>query len=341
MTQATPFFKAASQKDSKKRIGVILAQLGTPDDASPAAVKRYLKEFLSDPHVIEVWRPLWYFILNGIILRTRPQQSALLYQRLFSTYGRVLVTYSESLLKKVYESFPESDNTVFFEIGMRYGKPSLKQAVETLVNTHKCDQLYIAPLFPQYSNTSTGSVVDLVTSVVSKMRCKPGLRFLEPFYAEDFFLEPLAHNINKALEARQQAPEKIIFSYHGIPQRYAKKGDPYARHCVATTNALADKIDFPRRQILHCYQSRFGKEPWLKPYLDERLQQLAKEGIKDILIVSPAFTIDCLETLDELGYESKKLFKAHGGDTLELVSCVNDDAHWAQLLAKKIHKDIS
>lgn len=328
------------EKNVQKRIGVILVQLGTPDEATPQAVRTYLKEFLSDPHVIEINKWLWKLILNGIILRTRPKKSALLYQRLFQTYGPVLKIYSESLAKKIATDFKEYSH-ITIDYGMRYGNPSLKAKIEQFVLHDKVTHLMIVPLFPQYSNATTGSVYDLAQEVLSRFRFKPALHLFEPFYCKAGYIASTAELINSCIDSRATPPEKLILSYHGLPQSYSDRGDPYHEMCLETTKLLSEVIHLPKENILHTYQSRFGNQKWLEPALDITITELAKLGTDDIIVACPAFSMDCLETLDEVGYEARKLFIENGGERFELVSCLNDTNNWATALSKMIFDELN
>lgn len=322
--------------DTGQKTAVLLVQLGTPDEATPQAVRRYLKEFLSDPHVVDLNRILWFFILNGIILTFRPRKSALLYERFFSTYGPTLRTYTKSLTTKLNQITNPQKFTMFF--AMRYGNPNLTQELLKIGNTRSFEQLLVVPLFPQYSNTTTGSVKDRILDLVKSLKLSLPIRFIDDFYKHPLYIESLARSINEGLQSRHKPAEKLVLSYHGIPERYVTQGDPYACMCLDTTDLLKTKINFPAENIIHCYQSRFGKEPWLQPYTDETVEKLAKEGIKEISVACPSFTMDCLETLDEIAIENQHVFHEYGGTHLQLISCLNDAGHWCQNLAKIIEE---
>lgn len=325
---------------TESKIGVILVQLGTPDEPTPKAVRRYLKEFLSDRHVVDVNPILWFFILNFIILRTRPKKSAALYQRLFDTYGPVLRIYTKSLTEKISQEFAIEQNNMIIRYGMRYGNPSLKSVLREMIDQDKCTNFLIVPLFPQHSNTTTGSINDLVMKEISKLRDKPTIRFMPTYHQSPGYIKSICHLLEECLKDRKNSPDKILLSYHGIPKRYAKMGDPYKKHCEETTELIKQQLNFPQDNILHTYQSRFGKEPWLQPYTDETLISLAQLGMKDVMIACPAFTMDCLETLDEIAVENQKLFLHHGGERLQLVSCLNDDDFWVKNLKQLIENEL-
>lgn len=318
------------------KTGILLVQLGTPDEPTPVALRRYLKEFLWDPRVVDANRVWWFFILNFIILNTRPQKSAALYERVHTEYGPLLRIYSESLAKKIQEKFlAETQNTIV-HYAMRYGNPSLKSVLDKMIHDDHCDHLLIVPLFPQYASATTGSIYEEVFRILKKKRWIPTLQFLAPFYKNEIYINCVARLIKEALQERDTPPERILLSYHGLPQRQVKNGDPYECMCLTTTDAIKTKLNFPAEQILHTYQSRFGKEEWLTPYTDETIQKLAQDGIQDILVCCPAFTMDCLETIEEIGDHNTKLFLQNGGQRLQLVSCLNDHDFWADGLLNLI-----
>lgn len=322
------------------KTGILLVQLGTPDEPTPEAVRRYLKEFLWDPRVVDVNRVWWFFILNFIILNTRPEKSAALYEKVHTEYGPLLRIYSESLAKKIGQKFASENNNTVVCYGMRYGNPSLKSVLDKMIHDDHCDRLLIAPLFPQYCSATTGSIYEEVFRHLKKKRWIPTVQFLPPFYKKDSYIDSVAQLIKDALEKRDTKPERILLSYHGIPKRYVNNGDPYECMCLDTTDAIKAKLDFPADKILHTYQSRFGKEEWLRPYTDETIENLAREGIQDILVSCPAFTMDCLETIEEIGDENTKLFLRNGGQRLQLASCLNDHDFWIDGLFDLIKREL-
>jgi len=311
--------------------GILLVQLGTPENASIPAVRAYLKEFLADPLVIDANRVFWFFLLNGVILRTRPQKSALLYDRFFSLYGRTLEVYSQALAEKLTHHL-NSDEYII-DYAMRYGSPSIR---EKLSQFESCEQVIIVPLFPQYSRTTTGSVEKKVGELLAD---KTSYKICAPYYSDPNYVNSLSGEIEKELINRDKKPDHILLSYHGLPKRYVDNGDPYYDHCRKTTEALREKLIDYKIPISTCFQSRFGKEEWLKPYTDEIVRDLAKDGITDVMIACPSFTMDCLETLDEIGSEVKKIFQDNGGERFQLISCLNDSDEWAQNLSEIIRQN--
>ncbi len=334
------FIMSENQNTKPGKTGILIVQLGTPDDATPAAVRRFLREFLSDKYVVDTNRVLWFFILNFIILRTRPKKSAKLYERLFERYGPVIRTYTTSLTEKIQNEFDRNQSPCIVRSGMRYGNPSLKKVLTDMIENQGCEEILVVPLFPQYSQATSATIYEAVMKQAVKSRFSPAIRFMSPFYNKRGYVESLSQMVNSALSQRLTPPEKIIFSYHGIPKRYVQKGDPYEKMCLETTELLKQRIDYPSYKILHTYQSRFGPEEWLTPATDQTLIDLAKNQITDVMILCPGFTMDCLETLDEIGVESRKIFVENGGQKLELLSCLNDSDLWAAELFKLIENDL-
>lgn len=313
------------------RVGVLIAQLGTPDAPTPQALRRYLKEFLADPRVIELNRILWWIILNCIILVFRPKRSARLYKRIWTEDGSPLLSISRRKVAELSKLLPDCE----IALGMRYGSPSLASAIDSLISKG-CRSIVLFPEYPQYSASTTGSTYDAVYERLLKERWVPTLRVVEPYYKSEQYLDALANSINRQLQEISNKPERLILSYHGIPQRYSRNGDPYCCMCIETTNLLRPRINLPADRIIHCFQSRFGKEPWLQPYTDETIERLAKEGVKTIAVACPGFVVDCLETIDEIGTEAEELFKEHGGEHLHALTCLNNEEQWLKGCAELI-----
>lgn len=317
-------------KMNSDRIGVLLAQLGTPDEPTPKALRSYLKQFLWDPRVIEINRALWWMILNGIILNVRPKKSAALYSRIWTEEGSPLLLITQSQTNIVQDKLKEIDPTICVEYGMRYGTPSLESAIDKLIDDG-CSKILLVPMYPHYSAPTTASVYDAVFPHLLKRRFVPTLRVVEPFFAHDGYVKPQAEVIREAYASFPERPEKLILSYHGVPQSYVDKGDPYCCQCTETTYALRNELsEFAEGEIIHTYQSRFGNDPWLIPYTDDTIEELAKQGVKSVAIACPGFLADCLETLDEMGNEARELFEEHGGEELYLIPCLNTHPAWMQ-----------
>lgn len=327
-------------KNNKDKIGVLIAQLGTPDAPTKSALRPYLKQFLSDRRVIEKNRFVWWWILNGIVLNTRPKRSAALYARIWGKDGKSpLLSITEKQTSLARNKLTKLHPSIEVEFGMRYGKPSLESAIDKLI-ANGCSKILLFPLYPQYSATTSASTYDVVFKHLLQRRSVPTLRVAEPYYAHPEYIDALATTINEAYKTLLPRPEKLVFSYHGIPESYIDKGDPYCCMCTETTNALLKKLEIPAAEIIHTYQSRFGRDPWLVPYTDETIDKLAKDGIKHIAVACPGFPTDCLETLDEIGNEAAEAFKKHGGQTLKLIPGLNDHPVWIEGMCKLIAKEL-
>ena len=319
------------------KIGILVAQLGTPDAPTASALRRYLKEFLADPRVIETNRLLWWIILHGIVLVTRPSRSAKLYKRVWTAQGSPLLLTTEAQTRELQR---ELGSEVQVEFGMRYGKPLLTTALDRLCEAG-CTKILLVPMYPQYSAPTSASTYDMVFSHILRRRFVPTLQVLDAYFSDKLYLQSLGTVINEALAKLPKAPERLILSYHGIPQAYARSGDPYCCQCVETTRAVRPFIKLPPEQIMHCFQSRFGRDPWLEPYTDQTIERLAREGVKRIAVAAPGFTTDCLETIDELGHEGRKLFQKHGGEELHLIPCLNQHPAWIKALGSLVNRALT
>ena len=321
-------------QDNDRRIGVLLAQLGTPDAPTPAALRRYLRQFLSDPRVVERNRVLWWFVLRLLVLPRRPRRSAALYRRIWSPDGSPLLVISRSqacaLESALNRHEPERFKVV---LGMRYGSPSIGSAVREL-RDWGADRLLLFPLYPQYAGPTTASTYDEVFRQLSMLRFVPALRVVPPYYAHTAYVEALAQSVREAMTLLPRPPDKIIISFHGIPQRFVDRGDPYASQCEATAQALAARAGWEDGTYLISYQSRSGREPWLLPFTDETLVGLARAGARHVMVICPGFVADCLETIDEIGHVGLEQFRAAGGETLQLVEGLNDRPRWIAAMAE-------
>lgn len=305
------------------KIGVLLLNLGTPDATDIFSVRRYLKEFLSDRRVIETPRWKWWFLLNLIILNIRPKRSAVLYKKIWDRQAddsplRLITAQQAAKLQDRFEG-----ENVMVDFAMRYGNPSIASKLGALKNAG-CDKILLMPLYPQYSATTSASANDSAYKALAVMRWQPTLRTLPPYYAHPAYIRALAQNITSKLEKLDFVPQKLIVSYHGMPQSYIDNGDPYFEHCKVTNTLLGKELDFAPDKIIMAFQSRFGRKEWLKPYLDGVLEELPKSGTKDIAIIAPAFSVDCLETLEELAIEGKDRFLEAGGENFAYIKCLND-----------------
>jgi ferrochelatase len=308
-------------KDASPRpvTGVLLVNLGTPDAPTTPAVRRYLAEFLSDPRVIEIPALVWKLILHGIILRVRPKKSAALYQSIWTDEGSPLLAISKRQQAAIQEQLG-SDISV--KLGMRYGNPSIASALREF-RAAGIRRIIILPLYPQYAAPTTGSVFDAVARELMTWRWVPELDFINGYLDNPLYIDSLARSIQDHIDV-QGLPQKIIFSYHGMPKRNLDLGDPYYCFCMKTTRLVVEKLALDKSLCMSTFQSRFGYAEWLQPYTDKTLEALPASGIKHIAIVSPAFSADCLETLEELAEQNREIFLHNGGEAYHYIPALND-----------------
>lgn len=308
--------------DRVSKVGVLIANLGTPEEPTPAGLRRYLKEFLWDPRVVEMPRPLWWMILNGVILNTRPKKSAKLYQSVWTAEGSPLMVHSrqqeEKLRARLEQAFP---GRVELALGMRYGEPSIASALDELRKVG-VERLIVLPLYPQYSGTTGGSTFDAVTQEMQSWRWIPEMRFIAQYHDHPAYIHAMAEHIRAQWAVQGRSPF-LLFSYHGIPMRYLKNGDPYHCQCHKTSRLLADALDLGPGEWQTAFQSRFGKEEWIKPYTDKTLKTLPKEGTTEVDVFCPGFASDCLETIEEIAEENRETFLAAGGETYRYIPALN------------------
>ncbi|WP_050405790.1 ferrochelatase [Bradyrhizobium embrapense] len=325
MSTVIPFESAKPAAAPKpERVGVLLVNLGTPDTADAAGVRVYLREFLSDPRVIEDQGLLWKLILNGIILRVRPARKARDYLKIWNTEKNEspLKTITRSQADKLAEAIADHDRVVV-DWAMRYGNPSIKDRIEALA-AQGCTRLLLVPLYPQYSAATSATVCDEAFRVLAGLRAQPTLRVTPPYYDDPDYIEALAVSINEHLATLPFQPEIILASFHGMPKEYVDKGDPYQAQCIATTNALRRRLGLDAGRLLLTFQSRFGNAEWLQPYTDKTVEKLAKDGVRRIAVVTPGFSADCLETLEEIAQENAEIFRHNGGEQFAAIPCLND-----------------
>lgn len=325
-----------------KRIGILLGQLGTPDAPTASAVRRYLRQFLSDRRVVDLNPVLWWLILNGIVLVTRPRKTAALYRNVWTEEGSPLLRISKAQAASLQERLNAGpdDVEIRVEVAMRYGNPSTGLAVDTLC-AWGAEKILLFPMYPQYSAATTASTCDEVFRELSRRRLVPALRVVPPYYDDPGYIGALAQSVREKLAAMTTRPDKVLISFHGIPQRYAALGDPYPSHCLATAAALAREMGWKDDDTLVTFQSRFGKEPWLQPYTDTTLKKLGAEGVKSVLALCPGFTADCLETIDEIGNLGREQFQGTGGETLDLVACLNDRPQWIDAMSAIARRELA
>jgi ferrochelatase len=313
----TPDFAHGSQA----RVGILLINLGTPDDPSPRAVRRYLAEFLSDPRVIEAPRLIWWLVLHGVILRTRPKRSAHAYQKIWTPEGSPLLLESRRLTTALAERLRERfGDGVAVDLAMTYGQPSIVAALERF-REQNVQRLLVLPLYPQYSSTTTGSIFEFVTRELSKWRWMPELRFVNQYWQHESYLAAVAGSIERHWQ--EHGRKHLLFSFHSIPKRYFTAGDPYHCFCLGTARGVAARLGLAEDEWSVGFQSRFGREEWLKPYVDQLLQQYAQSGPKRVTVVCPGFATDCLETLEEISMQNRELFLGGGGEAFDYAACLN------------------
>ena len=319
--------------------GVILCNLGTPDAPQTAELRRYLKEFLSDPRVVEIPRLLWWIILNLIILRIRPRRSAALYRSVWTDQGSPLLIHSRAQVDGVQQILAEKyADKVPVVLGMRYGNPSIEAAIHKLTDMN-VRHITVLPLYPQYSGATTGSTFDAVAKAFGKLRWVPELHFVSGYHQSPSYIDALCSSIRHHIE-KQGRPDKLIFSYHGTPQRHLNNGDPYHCFCQQTTRLVRERMGLHEDQVLTSFQSRFGREPWLQPYTDKTLQTLPADGVKHIAVICPGFASDCLETIEEINIEGRKIFTDAGGEQFHYIPCLNDNSAHIEALAEIVGKQL-
>lgn len=314
------------------RTGVLLVNLGTPDDPSIPAVRRFLAEFLSDRRVIDYPRLLWLPILYGIILRVRPPKTAHAYAQIWTKEGSPLLLRSQALAKSLQAVL--GSNTVV-ELGMTYGSPSVATAMRAL-RDRGIDRLVVLPLYPQYSTTTTAPVLDRVEAELKRWDTRPSLEFVEHYYSDSSYLDALAQSVREHWTTHPR--KHLLFSFHGIPQRYVTKGDPYFDHCQSTARETAARLQLAANEWTVAFQSRVTKEAWIGPYTDQTLLEFAKNGPKDIAVICPAFATDNLETLEEISIRGRESFLEAGGASFDYIPCLNDSAAHVEVFAKLVRQ---
>ena len=331
--------ESLQSETSTGRVGVLLVNLGTPDTADAKGLRVYLKEFLSDPRVIEDQGLFWKLVLNGIILRVRPAKKAKDYLKIWNNER------NESPLKTITRAQSDKLDTmlagqnVIVDWGMRYGNPSIQSGFDSLM-AKGCDRILVVPLYPQYSAATTATVFDKVAEVLLAMRAQPTVRFTPPYYEEPAYIEALANSIEVQLATLSFKPEVIVASFHGMPQKYVDKGDPYQAQCVATVDALRKRLNLDDKGLILTFQSRFGYDPWLQPYTDKTMERLAKEGVKRIAVITPGFSADCLETLEEIAQENAEIFRHAGGEQFSFIPCLNESDGGMEMIRQLVQREL-
>jgi len=306
-------------------IGLLLVNLGTPDAPTPVAVRRYLKQFLTDPRVIEKDTLLWKFVLNGIILPLRSRRKARDYQKIWNREKNEspFKTITRSQAEKLGGILQPLGKHVIVDWAMRYAQPSIASRLENLVE-RGCDRILVMPLYPQYSATTTATVCDEVFRYLSRLRRQPALRIMPAYYDDPYYIEVLAASLQAELKGLPFTPDLILASYHGMPKEYVRKGDPYEQQCVRTTELLRQHLRLDESKLMMTFQSRFGRARWLEPATIKTVKALAKKGVKNLVVITPGFSADCLETLEEIAVENAHVFKRYGGENFAAIPCLND-----------------
>jgi ferrochelatase len=316
-------------------VGVLLIQLGTPDAPTAAALKPYLRQFLSDPRVIEAPRFRWWLILNLFILPRRPKQSAAKYQRIWNPKtGSPLLHHTRAQAEALQRLLP----AVPVRFGMQIGNPSVAEVIHGLIR-EGVERLIVLPMYPQYSATTTASAMDTLFQALMRERRLPALRTVPPYYDHPAYLDALAAVIRDELAGLPWRPEHYLLSFHGIPVKYAQRGDPYATHVKRTTARLIERLGWPAGRWTQTFQSLFGRDRWLKPYTEDKLKELARGGVKRVFVAMPGFTADCLETIDEIGYEGREAFRHAGGELLHPCPCLNDHPAWIRAMHALVREE--
>ncbi|WP_207483505.1 ferrochelatase [Arenibaculum pallidiluteum] len=325
-----------------RRIGVLLINLGTPEGTDYWPMRRYLREFLSDPRVIEVPRAVWWPVLNGIILTVRPGRSGHAYKSIWNEER------NESPLKTITRSQAERvagllrdrhGDALVVDWAMRYGQPATGPAIERL-KAQGCDRILLFPLYPQYSATTTATANDQAFRHLMKMRWQPAVRTVPAYHDEPGYIEALARSVERHMETLDFTPDILLASFHGLPRAYLDRGDPYHCFCVKTARLLAERLGWAEGRVRHSFQSRFGRAEWLKPYTDKTVEELARQGHRRIALIAPGFAADCVETLEEIQFQVKDAFMAAGGEKFTYVPCLNDQPDHIAFLAAVVEREL-
>jgi len=326
---------AGRADDQPVQAAVLLVNLGTPDAPTARAVRPYLAEFLSDSRVIDYPRWLWWLILHGVILRVRPARSAHAYQRIWTSQGSPLRVGSEALAARMQEALSKvCAQPVRVALAMRYGQPSVQRQIEQL-QREGVRRLLVLPLYPQYSATSTGSVIDAVAGAMKSLRWPPELRVINDYHDDAAHIEALATRIEQWWATHGRG-DKLLLSFHGIPERYVRAGDPYLAQCQATARALRERLQLDDSLLLVSFQSRVGREQWLQPYTDATVRELAASGVKRLDVACPGFAVDCLETLEEIAMQNHEFFRDAGGSELRYIPALNDTPEQVRSLTRLV-----
>jgi protoporphyrin/coproporphyrin ferrochelatase len=338
--QTVDMLSASRSAARQGKVGVLLVNLGTPEGTEYAPMRRYLREFLSDPRVIEWPRAVWLPVLYGIVLMRRPKKSGEAYARIWNSERNEspLRTFTRAQGEKLAERLAGYDHVVV-DWAMRYGDPSIASVVERLL-AQGCDRVLAFPLYPQYSASTTATVNDKLFEALMKLRLQPAVRTVPPYYNDPVYVDALARSIENHLATLSFEPEVVIASYHGIPKSYAEKGDPYGDHCLETTRLLRERLGWDEKKLISTFQSRFGPEEWLQPYTDKTVEKLAREGVKSVAVFNPGFVSDCLETLEEIAIGAGEIFHHAGGENFTHIPCLNDSEEGMAVIEAVVRREL-
>jgi len=320
------------------RVGVLLINLGTPEAPTAPAVRKYLKEFLWDPRVVEIPRPLWWLILNGIVLRTRPKESALKYAKIWTKEGSPLKLHTQKQARLI-KGFLGEKSPLVIEYAMRYGTPSIAEGISKL-RSAGCDRILAVPLYPQYAASTTASSVDAVNAVLARMRNVPEVRWVKHFHDHPLYIQSVVKSVQEFWSANGR-PAKLLMSFHGLPKFSLERGDPYHCECHKSARLIGEALGLKPDQYVVAFQSRFGRAEWLKPYTVDAMTQLGKEKTRRLDVICPGFVSDCLETLEEIAIENKAAFLQAGGGDFNYIPCLNERPQWIQALMQIIKENLS
>jgi ferrochelatase len=322
------------------RVGVLLVNLGSPSGADPASVRRYLRQFLSDPRVIEIPRPVWWVILNLVVLTTRPRKSAHAYAQVWNRDRNEapLVTITRAQAEKLGAAL--AGERIVVDWAMRYGAPTIGERLSALKDAG-CDRILVAPLYPQYAAATTATANDAAFGALRHMRWQPAIRTLPPYHDDPAYIDALAEAMSADLAGLDFEPELIIASFHGLPRASLDKGDPYHCHCQKTARLLREKLGWPVERLKLTFQSRFGRAEWLQPYTDVTIAELARQGVRRLAVVTPGFSADCLETLEEIALRGAETFHENGGEHFAALPCLNDRPAGMRLIETLVRRQLA
>ncbi len=320
-------------------VGVLMINLGTPDQPTASAIRRYLAEFLSDPRVIELPPWLWQVILRGVILNLRPRKLEPRYQEIWLEQGSPLLVWSQAQAEGVQVVLRGSGVDVHVAVGMRYGNPSIDLALNEL-RGKGCERILVVPMYPQYAASTTATAADAVAASAARMRNQPQFRFIKRYNTDPAYIDALSAQVRQFWQLHGK-PQRLLLSFHGLPRVTVEQGDPYHRDCMETAQALRDSLGQDGDRVYVSFQSRFGAQRWLEPYTQPTLEQWAAQGITDVQVMCPGFLADCLETLEEIQMQCREAFLKHGGRQFQYIPCLNDDSAWLEGLAGIIRREAS